>query len=188
MVKHRLTTGKTRPELQELTTQPSSQWFSGAWLPLFPHIQEKVTRPWKKATSSVVSRSAWALFLVGCHTKRSDYWQRWESPPSTAIHTHSYEVSRGDGTGDRSVRGAWLLVHDCLLLNAGGRLSGPCSGTLTSSSGHPAVPQQCFHFCPFTAQIRAWLHSESSSLKEKPSKAFSASLERFVKNLSIRVK
>lgn len=87
-------------------------------------------------------------FWVWCYSKRSDFPWRWESPPSTAIHTHSYEVSRGDDTEDESVRGAWLLVHASLLLNAGGRLSGPCNWTPTSSSGHPAVPQQCFHFCP----------------------------------------
>lgn len=80
-----------------------------------------------------------------------------------------HNVRRGDGAGEESVRGVCLLVHASLLLNAGGRLSGPCNGTLTSSSGHPAVPQQCFHFCPLHSSNTGWewLHSESSSLKEK---------------------
>lgn len=85
----------------------------------------------------------------------------------------------GDGTGEESERDAWLLVHASLLLNAGGRLSGPCNGTLTSSSGHPAVPQQCFHF---TAQIQVgngYIQKVVLS-KKKTLKAFFASLDRLL--------
>jgi len=87
-----------------------------------------------------------------------------------------------DGAGEESERGAWLLVHASLLLNAGGRLIGPCNGTLTSSSGHPAVPQQCFHFCRLHSSNTGWewLHSKSSSLKEKTLKAFFVSSDRLL--------
>ncbi len=44
MVKYRLTTGKTCPELQELMPQPSSQWFNEDWLPLFPLTYKKKWR------------------------------------------------------------------------------------------------------------------------------------------------